>query len=82
MNGTFFVLQASLGIMRSQEPRPNLPDSPSRGNTRGAVVALGSALSIGAAPYFVQYTTSKHAVIGLVRTAGKDLGNYHIQTDL
>ncbi|KAK5627659.1 hypothetical protein RRF57_003374 [Xylaria bambusicola] len=69
VNGTFFVIQASLSIMRSQEPRPNFAGSPSRGNTRGSVVALGSALSIAAAPAFVQYTTSKHAVVGLVRTA-------------
>ncbi|KAJ2984633.1 hypothetical protein NUW58_g5956 [Xylaria curta] len=72
VTGTFFVIRASLAIMRSQEPRPNFPELPSRGNTRGSVVALGSSLSIGAAPCFVQYTTSKHAVIGLVRTAALD----------
>ncbi|KAI1826124.1 NAD(P)-binding protein [Xylaria intraflava] len=72
VNGTFFVLRAAMGIMRLQEPRPNFPDAPSRGNTRGAVVALGSVLSIGAAPYFTQYTTSKHAVLGMVRTAALD----------
>ncbi|KAI8946180.1 NAD(P)-binding protein [Xylaria longipes] len=72
VTGTFLVVRASLAIMRLQEPRPNLPDSPSRGNTRGAVVVLGSALSIGAAPCFIQYTTSKHAVLGLVKTAALD----------
>ncbi|KAI0512613.1 NAD(P)-binding protein [Xylaria bambusicola] len=72
VNGSFFVIQAALSIMRSQEPRPNFAESPSRGNTRGSVVALGSALSIAAAPAFVQYTTSKHAVVGLVRTAALD----------
>ncbi|RYC54356.1 hypothetical protein CHU98_g11852 [Xylaria longipes] len=30
VTGTFFVVRASLAIMRLQEPRPNLPDSPSR----------------------------------------------------
>ncbi|KAI1747018.1 NAD(P)-binding protein [Xylaria castorea] len=72
VTGTFFVIRASLAIMRLQKPRPNLPDLPSRGNTRGAVVVLGSALSIGAAPFFVQYTISKHAVLGLVKTAALD----------
>ncbi|KAI0189871.1 NAD(P)-binding protein [Astrocystis sublimbata] len=72
VTGTFFVIRAAMAIMRDQEPRPNLPDSPSRGNTRGSIVALGSALSIGAAPFFVQYTTSKHAVLGIVKTAALD----------
>ncbi|KAI0193514.1 NAD(P)-binding protein [Astrocystis sublimbata] len=72
VTGTFFVVRASLAVMRLQDPRPNLADSPLRGNTRGAVVVLGSALSIGAAPSFVQYTTSKHALLGLVKTAALD----------
>ncbi|KAH9897464.1 hypothetical protein F4778DRAFT_236172 [Xylariomycetidae sp. FL2044] len=72
VTGTFFVLRASLAVMRAQEPKPNLPGWPARGNTRGAIVALGSALSLGASPGFTQYTTSKHAVIGLVKTAALD----------
>lgn len=73
VTGTFLVLRAALAIMRTQESKPNFPGTQSRarGNTRGTVVALGSALSINAAPYFTQYTTSKHAIIGLVKTAGK-----------
>lgn len=66
VTGTFLAV---MGIMRAQPSRSNLPDSPFRGSTRGAVVALGSALSINAAPNFIQYTTSKHVVLGLVKTA-------------
>ncbi|KAI0392747.1 NAD(P)-binding protein [Xylariaceae sp. FL0594] len=72
--GTFYCVRASLAVMRGQERLPNLPGpgAVARGHTRGAVVALGSALSLGAAPGFTQYTTSKHAVVGLVRTAALD----------
>ncbi|KAI1439036.1 NAD(P)-binding protein [Xylaria sp. CBS 124048] len=72
VTGTFYVLRSALAIMRTQEAKPNLPRSPSRGKTRGAVVVLGSALSVGAAPCFTQYTTSKHAVLGMARTAALD----------
>ncbi|KAI0975979.1 NAD(P)-binding protein [Xylaria arbuscula] len=72
VTGTFLVTRASLAIIKSQESRPNFPDSPSRGNTRGAIVAMGSVLSLGASPYLMQYTTSKHAVLGLVKSAALD----------
>jgi len=76
VTGTFYCVRAALAVMRAQEARPNFsgPGSGSpatRGHTRGTVVALGSALSVGAAPGFMQYTTSKHAVVGLVKTAGE-----------
>ncbi|KAI0151715.1 NAD(P)-binding protein [Xylariaceae sp. FL1272] len=72
VTGTFRIIRTALATMRTQEPKPNFADAPVRGTTRGAVVALGSALSINAGPSFVQYTTSKHAVIGLVKTAALD----------
>ncbi|CAJ2513206.1 Uu.00g013250.m01.CDS01 [Anthostomella pinea] len=81
VNGTFFVLRAVLGIMRHQESKPNFPNAPTRGSTRGSVVAMGSALSINAGPYFTQYTTSKHAVLGLVKTAALDSVKEHIRVN-
>ncbi|KAI2627608.1 NAD(P)-binding protein [Hypoxylon sp. NC1633] len=72
VTGTFFVIQASLAIMKTQEARPNFPEMPSRGITRGTVVALGSVLSVAAAPRYMQYTTSKHAVLGMVKSAALD----------
>lgn len=72
VTGTFLVVRASLAIMKAQEARPNFPEMPSRGTTRGTVVALGSVLSLGATAHLMQYTTSKHAVLGLIKSAGKN----------
>lgn len=72
VNGTYFVLRAVLAIMQSQEPRPNFAESPDRGTTRGAVVTLGSILSCSVEPGGMQYTTSKHAVLGLTKSAGRN----------
>lgn len=38
---------------------------------RGVIVHLGSASSFVATPCMVQYTTAKHALIGLTKNAGK-----------
>ena len=38
---------------------------------RGSIVNLGSCNSLAATKDIVQYTTSKHAVLGLTRNAGK-----------
>ncbi|KAI1405544.1 NAD(P)-binding protein [Hypoxylon fuscum] len=72
VTGTFLVVRASLAIMKAQEARPNFPEMPSRGTTRGTVVALGSVLSLGATAHLMQYTTSKHAVLGLIKSAALD----------
>ncbi|KAK8061158.1 hypothetical protein PG997_015379 [Apiospora hydei] len=72
LRGTFFVVRAACAIMRSQELLPNLAEFPERGSTRGSIVTLGSVLSLGASPYLMQYTTSKHAVLGLTKTAAID----------
>lgn len=71
LRGIFFVVRAACAIMRSQEPIPNFADSLKRGHARGSIVTVGSVLSFGASPYLTQYTTSKHAVLGLTKTAGK-----------
>ncbi|KAI1269308.1 NAD(P)-binding protein [Xylariaceae sp. FL1019] len=81
VTGTFLIIRTALAIMRTQEAKPNFPDAPVRGTTRGAVVALGSALSINAGPNFIQYTTSKHAVIGLIKTAALDSVNDNIRVN-
>ncbi|XXH03874.1 hypothetical protein Hte_010282 [Hypoxylon texense] len=72
VNGTYFVLRAVLGIMQSQEPKPNFAGSLDRGTTRGAVVTLGSIMSCTVEACGMQYTTSKHAVLGLTKSAGKN----------
>ncbi|KAI0475609.1 NAD(P)-binding protein [Xylariaceae sp. FL0804] len=82
VNGTFLVLRAVTGIMKAQDARPNFPDHAARGRTRGAVVSLGSGLSVVASPFLAQYTTSKHAVVGLARTAALDCAKSDIRVNV
>lgn len=63
--------------MLEQEPRTiPLPgrkasSSSARSSTRGTIVILASAASLGGFQGVGPYISAKHAVIGLVRTAGK-----------
>lgn len=59
--GTFHVTRAVSAIMASQEPRYDC---------RGTIVNMGSASSFVSTPGMTQYTTSKHAVLGLTKNAG------------
>jgi NAD(P)-dependent dehydrogenase (short-subunit alcohol dehydrogenase family) len=69
--GTFLLTRFASAVMKAQEPRVGNPQSPGRGRTRGAIVNLGSASSFVAAPKMIQYTVSKHAVVGITKSAGK-----------
>lgn len=46
-------------------------DQAPRCPARGSIVLMGSANSVAASPYSVQYVASKHAVAGIVKTAGR-----------
>jgi NAD(P)-dependent dehydrogenase (short-subunit alcohol dehydrogenase family) len=70
VKGTFLVTRDVSAIMAKQEARLYDAASPERGSTRGSIVVMGSAASFAAQPNMVQYTTSKHAVLGLVKNAG------------
>ena len=70
--GTFLVTRTMSAIMKSQESCPVDAFSPGRGSTRGSIVNLGSASSFVATPKMIQYTASKHAVIGITKNAGKN----------
>lgn len=70
VTGSFRVVQHASALMKAQEPRLYSSASPGRGATRGSIVLLGSAASLVVQPRMVQYTTSKHAVLGLARNAG------------
>ncbi|KAL3484071.1 hypothetical protein BJX62DRAFT_244311 [Aspergillus germanicus] len=74
--GTFLVIREVATIMKAQELQQlssSLGDC--RGATRGAIVVLGSAASYVATPGMGMYTASKHAIMGLVKSAAID----HIQ---
>lgn len=67
----FLVTREVSKAMRSQEPKTVSTESKDRGTTRGAIVNLGSASSLIAAPGVLPYTASKHAAIGLSNNAGE-----------
>ncbi|KAF3766677.1 NAD(P)-binding protein [Cryphonectria parasitica EP155] len=81
VTGSFRITQHISALMKAQEPRQIDTASPGRGMTRGAIVLMGSAASFGAQPRMVQYTASKHAVLGLVRNAALDNAKYGIRVN-
>lgn len=70
LNGTFFVLRAAAKIMLQQDPILSIIDG--RQLQRGSIVNLGSVQGYIATPLSTSYVTSKHAVIGLTKTASED----------
>ncbi|KAF7539878.1 hypothetical protein G7054_g1807 [Neopestalotiopsis clavispora] len=84
--GTFLVTRQASIAMRAQEAKPVVvhPDgdgTASRGTTRGAIVNTASASSLVATRGVLAYTTSKHAVLGLVKNAALDNAAYGIRVN-
>ncbi|KAI1746914.1 NAD(P)-binding protein [Xylaria castorea] len=71
VQGTFLVLKTVATAMASQEPKMIDSSQPARGICRGSIVTLGSVFSTWTCPNAIQYNASKHAVLGLTRSAGK-----------
>ncbi|KAI9789484.1 MAG: putative secondary metabolism biosynthetic enzyme [Peltula sp. TS41687] len=71
--GMFLTVRAETKAMKAQDPKPVSAANPKRGASRGVIVNMGSCSSYVATPQLVQYTTSKHAVLGLTRNAGAEL---------
>ncbi|KAI2618026.1 NAD(P)-binding protein [Hypomontagnella submonticulosa] len=69
VQGTFLITSHVLAQMRSQEPKQVHPGSPKRGTARGTLVNMASLMSYIPLPNMVQYVTSKHAVMGISKTA-------------
>lgn len=55
--------------MISQEPKPVDANFPRLGDSRGAIVNMGSFCSTGAAANLVTYTAAKHAALAITKTA-------------
>lgn len=70
VDGAFHFTRSVSAAMKKQEPKPVGSNSSGRGTSRGSIVILGSGSSFVATPAMVQYTTAKHAVIGLAKNAG------------
>lgn len=73
INGTFFVLRAAAEIMLKQEPIISTVDG--RPLQRGSIVNFSSIQGVVGITLSTAYTTSKHAIIGLTRTASEDYAN-------
>lgn len=72
VHGTFLVTSLVSAAMKAQVPQQASPTDPARGTTRGSIVNLASVSSFMAVPNMVQYTTCKHAIIGITKTAALD----------
>ncbi|KAK5079427.1 hypothetical protein LTR51_001624 [Lithohypha guttulata] len=70
LTGTFFVLRATAKIMLKQEPILSSIDG--RPLQRGSIINCSSIQGVVGVPLSAAYTASKHAVIGLTRTASED----------
>lgn len=70
LTGTFFVLRAAAQIMLKQEPILSSIDG--RPLQRGSIVNFSSIQGVIGISLSAAYTASKHAVIGLTRTASED----------
>ncbi|KAK4862836.1 hypothetical protein LT330_002969 [Penicillium expansum] len=70
ITGTFFVLRAAAKIMLKQEPIKSSIDG--RPLQRGSIVNFSSIQGVAGIALSTAYTATKHAVIGLTRTASED----------
>lgn len=70
LTGTFFVLKAAAQIMLKQEPILSTIDG--RPLQRGSIVNFGSIQAVVGVSLSTAYTASKHAIVGLTRSASED----------
>lgn len=77
LNGTFFVLRAAAKIMLKQEPIKSIIDG--RELQRGSIVNFASVAGLTGITMSNAYCASKHAVIGLTRSASEDYAKQGIR---
>jgi NAD(P)-dependent dehydrogenase (short-subunit alcohol dehydrogenase family) len=69
--GTMLCVRAVTQVMMGQEPLSYTGRHGIRSLGRGSIINIGSVNSYVAAPGMLSYTTSKHAIIGITKSAGK-----------
>ncbi|KAI9926207.1 hypothetical protein ASPWEDRAFT_160368 [Aspergillus wentii DTO 134E9] len=81
VHGILYCMQAVGKAMKSQ-PRITFPGrNRSRDGGKGSIVNIGSIHSFLSAPGTAQYTTSKHAMLGLTRAAALDFASMGIRVN-
>ena len=65
--GVFYCMQEALKVMKS--------------NRKGTIVNTASLAGIGSAPRMGAYAASKHAVVGMTKTAAAEYGKYGIRVN-
>ena len=70
LDGTFFVLRATAKIMLEQEPIKSSIHG--RELQRGSIITFSSIQGVVGITLSAAYTASKHAIIGLTRSASED----------
>ncbi|PSK55433.1 Levodione reductase [Elsinoe australis] len=70
VNGTFYVFRAAAQIMLKQEPIKSAIDG--RSLQRGSIVNFSSLQGLVGVSLSAAYTASKHAVIGMTKSASED----------
>lgn len=73
LNGSFYVLRAAAQIMLKQ--KPILSSRNGRPLQKGSIVNFSSIQGVVGITLSGAYTTAKHAIIGLTRTASEDYAN-------
>ena len=79
--GVLLCNQAVLRIMLKQEPKIIEGRGGSRSLGRGCIVNVASAASVMSASGNGAYATSKHAVLGVTRTAGNKLSTHQSEAN-
>lgn len=81
IKGTLLCVRAVTKVMARQEPLSYTNRQGTRSLGRGSIVNLRSLSSYVAAPGTMSYTTSKHALTGLTKSAAIDTFKSHIRVN-
>lgn len=73
IKGAVYFVRAVTAAMAAQDELVHVSErhGTTRSLGRGSIVLLGSVQSYVASPGMLNYTTSKHAIIGVTKSAGK-----------
>lgn len=81
VNGSFLFTSLVSAAMKTQEPQPASATDLARGTTRGSIVNLSSVSSTMVVANMVQYTTCKHAIAAITKTAAVDNAPHGIRVN-